>query len=440
MEERLRDPGLPCDLGHPQRVRAVADDDSAGRLEDVGDAVAGTGSTDRGGVAHRLVSSPIGAQDVILTVRSVDVPGGTECARSWTSTQRARRSPRSRTRSTEGWTLPAGWYADEGVWALERDRIFAATWQYAGRADQVRSPGSFFASRAGHIPVVVVRGPRGRAAGLRQRLPAPRASGRRAARAAARRSQCPYHAWTYDLDGSLRRAPRAEREEGFDPTGLSLLPVSVDTWGPFVFVNPDAEAAPLADTLGALPELVAESGVDLGDVRFHSHHEWEIKSNWKVAIENFLECYHCPTAHPGFSKVIDVDPDAYLLTVGAAYSSQVGQVRESALAGNGKAPYVPRGSVTQAQYHFIWPNTTISIEAGPPNIAIERWVPTGLRTTAEVTDYYFGAGRPRGADPGSHRLRDAGRRGGSRALRVGPAGARQQRGSPGAAHARRASS
>ena len=293
----------------------------------------------------------------------------------------------------EGWTLPAGWYADDAVWARERDRIFAATWQYAGRADQVEEPGSFLVSRAGHIPVAIVRGREGT---LRGFVNVCRHRGHPVVSGEGRREtlQCPYHAWTYDLDGSLRRAPRAEREEGFDPTGLSLLPVAVDTWGPFVFVNPDVEAAPLADTLGALPELIAESGVDLGDLRFHSHHEWEIKSNWKVAIENFLECYHCPTAHPGFSKVIDVDPDAYLLTIGAAYSSQVGQVRESALAGNGKAPYVPRGSVTQAQYHFIWPNTTISIEAGPPNIAIERWVPTGLRTTAEVTDYYFGPDVP----------------------------------------------
>jgi len=289
----------------------------------------------------------------------------------------------------EGWTLPAGWYSDERVSELERNRIFASTWQYAGRADQVAEPGAFFASHAGHIPVIVLRDREG---GLRGFVNVCRHRGHLVVSGEGRREtlQCPYHAWTYDLDGSLRRAPRAEREEGFDPTGLSLLPVSVDTWGPFVFVNPDIGAAPLADTLGALPEVVADSGIGLDGVRFHSHHEWEIRSNWKVAIENFLECYHCPTAHPGFSKVIDVDPDAYVLTVAAAYSSQVGQVRPSALDGNGKAPYVPRGSVTQAQYHFIWPNTTISIEAGPPNIAIERWVPTGLRTTAEVTDYWFG--------------------------------------------------
>ncbi len=289
----------------------------------------------------------------------------------------------------DGWTLPAGWYADDGVWALERERIFATAWQYAGRADQVLEAGSFFVSRAGHVPVVVVRD---RERTLRAFVNVCRHRGHPVASGEGCREtlQCPYHAWTYDLDGSLRRAPRAEREPGFDPTQLSLRPVSVDTWGPFVFVSPDAEAAPLAEALGDLPELVAESGVDLDGVRFHSHHEWEIKSNWKVAIENFLECYHCPVAHPGFSKVIDVDPDAYLLTVSAGYSSQVGRVRESALAGNGKLPYVPRGDVTQAQYHFIWPNTTISIEAGPANVAIERWVPTGLRTTAEVTDYFFG--------------------------------------------------
>ncbi len=289
----------------------------------------------------------------------------------------------------DGWTLPAGWYSDDAVSALERERIFATAWQYAGRTDQVRDAGSFFVSQAGHVPILVVRG---RDERLRGFVNVCRHRGHPVASGEGCREtlQCPYHAWTYDLDGSLRRAPRADREPGFDPSGLSLRPVSVDTWGPFVFTNPDSEASPLAATLGELPELVAESGVDLASLRFHSHHEWEIRSNWKVAIENFLECYHCPVAHPGFSKVIDVDPDAYELTVAAEYSSQVGRIRPSALAGNGKGGYVPRGHVTQAQYHFLWPNTTINIEAGPDNVAIERWVPTGLRTTVEVTDYFFG--------------------------------------------------
>jgi phenylpropionate dioxygenase-like ring-hydroxylating dioxygenase large terminal subunit len=287
-----------------------------------------------------------------------------------------------------GWTLPAAWYSDELVSQLERERIFVRTWQYVGHSGHVLDPGCFFVSAAGHVPVVVVRGRDGE---LRGFVNVCRHRGHPVMSGEGCREtfQCPYHAWTYDLDGSLRRAPRGEREPGFDPSGFSLLPVSVDTWGPFVFVNPDPAAAPLAETLGDLPALVAESGVDLGAVRFHSHHEWEIKSNWKVAIENFLECYHCPVAHPGFSKVIDVDPDAYELSVNGTFSSQVGRIRASALTGNGKGAYVPRGEVSQAQYHFLWPNTTIDIEVGPMNIAIERWVPSGLRTTVEVTDYFF---------------------------------------------------
>ncbi len=202
--------------------------------------------------------------------------------------------------------------------------------------------------------------------------------------------QCPYHAWTYELDGTLRRAPRSEREPEFDPSGLSLLPVAVDTWGPFVFVNPDPDAGPLHEALEGVPQMIADGGLDLDSVRFHSHHEWEQQVNWKVALENYLECYHCPVAHPGFSKMIDVDPDSYSLIVGERTSSQLGPVRASALDGSGRAPYDARGDVGQSQYHFIWPNTTINIAPGPQNISIERWVPLGAKTTVEVTDYFFG--------------------------------------------------
>jgi choline monooxygenase len=289
----------------------------------------------------------------------------------------------------DGWTLPASWYSDPEVHARERV-IFERTWQYAGPADWVAAAGSFFATQAGHVPVVVVRDREGV---LRAFVNVCRHRGHIVASGAGCREtlQCPYHAWTYDLDGSLRRAPRSEREPAFDASGLGLVPVSVDTWGPWVFVNPDCGAAPLAETLADLPALLAESGLDFGVLRFHSHHEWEQAVNWKVALENYLECYHCPLAHPGFSKVIDVDPDAYRLGVEPTYSSQVGPVRASALAGNGRAPYDPRGEVTQSQYHFLWPNTTINVDPGPQNVSIERWLPAGPRLTVEVTDYWFGA-------------------------------------------------
>jgi carnitine monooxygenase subunit len=288
----------------------------------------------------------------------------------------------------DGWTLPAAWYSDPDVFALERDRIFGVAWNYAGPAERVAEPGCFFAAQVGHIPVAVVCG---KDLTLRAFVNVCRHRGHIVVQGEGCREtlQCPYHAWTYDLDGTLRRAPRSEREPGFDPEGLSLLPVSVGTWGPFVFVNPDPDAEPLEAVLGELPSIVAESGLDLETIRFHSHHEWPIAANWKVAMENYLECYHCPTAHPGFSKVIDVSPDAYNLAVHPTFSSQVGPVRASALAGSSKTPYTPLGDVVQAQYHFLFPATTVNIAPGIPNISLERWIPDDQRRTIEVTDYFF---------------------------------------------------
>jgi choline monooxygenase len=287
-----------------------------------------------------------------------------------------------------GATLPAEWYDDPAVLRLEQERIFARSWQYAGRAELVAEPGSFFTCSAGRVPVVVVRDSEG---ALRGFVNVCRHRGHLVAEGEGRREtlQCPYHAWTYHLDGSLRAAPRSEREPDFDASAFSLLPVSVETWGPLVFVNPDAGAAPLATALGELPKLVRESGLELERLRFRERAQWEIQANWKIVIENYLECYHCPVAHPGFSKVIDVDPDAYLLRADGLVSSQYGTPRESALRDDGRAPYDPRGEVERAQYHLLWPNFTLNIEAGPGNMSVDLTRPAGPDLTVGFTEYFF---------------------------------------------------
>ena len=89
-----------------------------------------------------------------------------------------------------------------------------------------------------------------------------------------------------------------------------------------------------------------------------------------------------------------MDPDSYRLRVHPTFSSQVGPVRPSALAGNGKAPYTPRGDVTQAQYHFLFPATTVNIAPGMQNVSLERWLPEGTGRTIEVTDYFFAPDAP----------------------------------------------
>ena len=284
----------------------------------------------------------------------------------------------------DGRTIPFDWYSDPAVLRLERERIFRRVWQYAGRADQVAEPGAFFTCDLGGVPVVVVRGKEGT---LRAFLNVCRHRGSLVCEGEGRREtlQCPYHAWTYGLDGSLRAAPRSDREPGFDREGLGLAPVSVDDWGPFVVVNPDADAAPLADTLGELPVLVAEAGLDVDVLRFLKRSSSEYEANWKVCSENFLECYHCQVAHPGFSKVVDVSVDAYVLEASPTFSTQYGPVRES-----WHGDFDPRGPISRGQFHFLWPNLTINLMPGHPNLSIGPILPAGPERTSRFLDYFVG--------------------------------------------------
>jgi len=136
------------------------------------------------------------------------------------------------------------------------------------------------------------------------------------------------------------RTASTEREGGIEREELCLVPLRLETWGPLVFVNPDDEAPPLAEILEDVPERIAAAGIDVNALRFLSRAESEIDANWKICAENFLECYHCPTAHPGFSAVMDVSPDSYLLETGAWRMTQHGPPRREP-----QGSYDPSGEV-----------------------------------------------------------------------------------------------
>ena len=266
-------------------------------------------------------------------------------------------------------SLPWSWYSDPDVLRREQERIFRRAWQYVGHAGSVEAVGDRFAAWAGEVPVLVVRdedGPRAFLNVCRHRgslLVEGEGSGKSV--------QCPYHAWTYGLDGSLRAAPRSEREPDFDKEGISLVPLRLETWGPLLFVCPDAGAPPLADTLGPLPELLPLDGLV-----FHSRDEVELAANWKIACENYLECYHCPVAHKGFSAAYDVDPDEYRLEPSGAYVlSQFARTRD--------------GEEAQAQFHFVWPNLRINVFAGAPNLSVGPLLPAGPERSTGFLDYFF---------------------------------------------------
>ena len=282
-------------------------------------------------------------------------------------------------------TLPYDWYSDPAVLRLEQERIFARTWQYAARLDQVAEPGQLTAAQAGAVPIVLARARDGE---LRGFVNVCRHRGHILCEGDARREtiQCPYHAWTYGLDGALRNAPRADREPGFDQSSLGLVPVAVDTWGPFVFVNPNPDTGPLSDQLGELPELLAAGGLDVGTLRFHKRDEpAEYACNWKVCVENFLECYHCSVAHPSLVKAIDVSVDAYRLETRRWLASQFGPPRNG-----GGGVYDATGEVERGQFHLLFPGTVVNVMPGKPNLSIGPVVPRGAERTYRFLDYFVG--------------------------------------------------
>ena len=278
-------------------------------------------------------------------------------------------------------TLPWSWYSDPVVLRLEQERIFRRFWQYVGRVDEVAEPGTYAATRAGDVPVVLVRDEEGT---LRAFLNVCRHRGSVVCTGSGSRRtlQCPYHAWTYGLDGRLLTAPRAEREGGMRIDGLGLVQLRLETWGPFAFVNPDPEAPALADFLEDVPERIANAGIDVESLRFLERSESKCAANWKVCAENYLECYHCPTAHPGFSSVVDVSPDAYGLETGRWRMSQVGPLRPEP-----RGVYEPAGQVDRGQFHFLFPNTVVNVMPGKPNLSIGPIVPLAAERTYRFLDY-----------------------------------------------------
>jgi phenylpropionate dioxygenase-like ring-hydroxylating dioxygenase large terminal subunit len=279
-------------------------------------------------------------------------------------------------------TLPWGWYTDPAVLQLERERIFRRSWQYVGHTGDVSEPGSFAATWIGDVPVVLVRDGEDT---LRAFLNVCRHRGSIVCEGAGRREtlQCPYHAWTYGLDGRLITAPRSKREGGIESPELGLVQLQLDTWGPLIFVNPDPEAAPLEDFLDGMPERIADAGIDLNVLRFLQRSESDLECNWKVSAENFLECYHCPTAHPGFSAVMDVSVDAYLLETSGGRMSQHSPPRAEA-----RGAYDPAGEVERGQFHLLFPGTVINVMPGRPNFSIGPIVPRAPEQTYRFLDYF----------------------------------------------------
>jgi choline monooxygenase len=280
----------------------------------------------------------------------------------------------------EASTIPASWYVDPRIAQLEGLNVFGRTWQLVARTDQLHKPGEFVSTLLTGEPIVVVRGDdhvlrafynvcRHHAAAVVTQ-PCGQAT----------LLHCPYHGWNYGLDGSLKGMPEFDGVKNFDRAKNGLVPVRVETWECFVFVNLDPAAAPLQEFLGRLVPRVAPLGI--GKLHHFDRRIYNIACNWKVFVDNFLDGgYHVPHLHKGLNSVLDYkqytieNEDRYCLQ-----SSPMTASTEDAATGATR-----KGD--RAWYFWQYPNLMINCYAG--YMDTNYVIPVDADHCSVIFDFYF---------------------------------------------------
>ena len=202
----------------------------------------------------------------------------------------------------EARTLSAEYYTRADVFAEELERIHFATWLYAGRCEQIPQPGDYFLVELGAESVILLRDAGGT---VRAFYNVCRHRGTRICKAARGtfpgKIQCPYHAWTYAYEGALIKAPLMEKTPGFCTADHRLGSVAVDTWDGHIFIHFGLEPPPLAQHLADLPARFRPWRME--ELRLAHEITYPIRANWKLVIQNYSECIHCPLLHPQLQQL-----------------------------------------------------------------------------------------------------------------------------------------
>jgi choline monooxygenase len=281
----------------------------------------------------------------------------------------------------EASTPPSSWYVDPRFLELELQTAFAESWQYACRLDQVREPGEFVSFELAGEPVVVVRGSDGVLRGFFNVCRHHAAAVVTEAAGCAKRLRCPYHGWTYTLEGALKAAPAFEGVGNFDPAENGLVPVATAAWENWVFVRIAPDGPTLEEFLG--PEVVA--GVaQLGLSRLHwfDRKHYLFDCNWKVFVDNYLDGgYHVPYLHKGLGSVLDYNK--YTIENGHRHCLQ-------------SSPMVTRGAEEatgavrkgdRALYYWFYPNFMFNWYEGVMDTNLVY--PRGVNQTEVIFDFWF---------------------------------------------------
>jgi choline monooxygenase len=281
---------------------------------------------------------------------------------------------------SEAFTIPALWYVSAEMAEAERNYVFGATWQVVGRVDQVARPGDYFTVELAGEPLVVVRDAGGdlRAFYNVCRHHAAAVATERCGHAQSFR--CPYHGWNYGLDGTLKGMPEFAGVCNFKREENGLLPVAVETWEHFVFVNLARMHEPLSAFLGAITGQIAP--LNLSGLHFHSRREYTLNCNWKVYVDNYLDGgYHVPHLHKGLNSVLDYAH--YTIENGERFCLQSSPM----VVSEKHAEVSATRQGDRARYYWLYPNFMLNIYDGVMDTNLV--LPIGVDKCKVIFDFYF---------------------------------------------------
>ena len=281
-------------------------------------------------------------------------------------------------------TIPARYYLDADILAQEEESIFYRNWWYAGHQSRLPVPGCYLTVTVCNQSIIVIRDKGGE---LKAYYNVCQHRGHELlfGSGKVRTITCPYHAWSYGFDGELKAARNTERLVDFDKCRFSLKPVQVEVFCGLVFVNLDPDAVPLKQQAAGLEKEIREFCPRVDEVTFAQRDDYDVACNWKVLVDNFLECYHCHPAHKDFVTLVDMD--SYRIATHDIYSSHVSNAAKST---DNNAYRFEKGEVDFGYAGwFLWPNLTIWIYPGEPNISTLQIIPAGAGRSIEHQDWYL---------------------------------------------------
>lgn len=284
-------------------------------------------------------------------------------------------------------SLRAAAYTEAQWFEADRKAILSRSWQWVCHVEKTREPGAFVTVEIAGQPIAVVRDRDGTLRAF-YNVCKHRAHELLSGEGSTSRIMCPYHAWVYRLDGRLVRAPHTESLHDFDPGQICLDQVRVEEFCGFVFVNLDPYAAPLAEQSGNLETEIRHWAPDIDKLTFAHRLTYDIRSNWKNVIDNFLECYHCPTAHKDFCDLVDMH--TYRVTTHGIYSSHMADAGKNA----NSAYDVSNATVKTHAVWWLWPTTCLMRYPGRSSMIVLNVIPVGPDRTLETYDFYLETPEP----------------------------------------------